>query len=263
MDGGQKNTRQPADRSLPTPLYHQVYLVLSENVRSGRWKPGEPIPTERELCETFGVSRITARQALQRLVQEGAIERRRGSGSRVAAQFRPSPKADDLDSLMRRVADFGARTTGLIHEYGLREPPAEIAATLKLPAHAKAHHSLHTRLLDGQPIGLISAWVPADLATGFTRAAIAKTPVLTLLERAGVRIAWVDQTVTATIADAELARRLALPLGAPVLRLARTVHDAEDRLVEALDAHYRADRYASRVRLGRNARADQGIWSRS
>jgi DNA-binding GntR family transcriptional regulator len=73
------------------------------------------------------------------------------------------------------------------------------------------------------------------------------------------RIAWVDQTVTATIADGELARRLALPLGAPVLRLARTVHDAEDRPIEALDARYRADSYASRVRLGRHARADQAI----
>jgi GntR family transcriptional regulator len=259
MDRAQELISQPADRRLPTPLYHQVYLVLSENIGSGRWKPGEAIPTEREICETFGVSRITARQALQRLVQEGTIERRRGSGSRVAERFRPPPKADDLDTLMRRVADFGARTTGVIHEYGLREPPAEIASVLNLTAAAKAHHSLHTRLLDGRPIGLISAWVPADLAASFTRAAIAKTPVLTLLQRAGARIAWVDQTVTATIADAELARILALPLGAAVLRLARTVYDAEDRPIEVLEARYRADSYASRVRLGRNGRSDHVV----
>jgi GntR family transcriptional regulator len=246
---------RPADRGLPTPLYHQIYLVLAENIRSGKWRPGETIPTEREICETFQVSRITARQALQQLVQEGAIERRRGSGSRVAARFRPAPRADDLDTLMRRVADFGARTTGVIHEYGLRQPPAEVAATLKLVADTKVHYSQHTRLLDVRPIGLIAAWVPADLAVGFTRAAVAKTPVLTLLQRAGARIAWADQTVTATLADSELARRLDVPLGAPLLRLVRTVFDADDRPIELLDARYRADSYAARVRLGRNARA--------
>jgi GntR family transcriptional regulator len=67
----------------PVPLHHQVYLDLSSAMDDGEWKPGDRLPTERELAERYGCSLITVRRALSELVREGRIERTRGRGTFV------------------------------------------------------------------------------------------------------------------------------------------------------------------------------------
>jgi len=72
------------NHDLPTPLYQQVYDIWKRKIETGELKPGDRIPTERELCELHGVSQITVRQAIQMLVQEGVVIRRPRTGTRVA-----------------------------------------------------------------------------------------------------------------------------------------------------------------------------------
>jgi GntR family transcriptional regulator len=72
------------DKQLAVPLYHQLQGVLKTEIESGKWRPGEQIPTESRLAEDFGVSKITVRQALQELVDLGYIRREHGRGTFVS-----------------------------------------------------------------------------------------------------------------------------------------------------------------------------------
>ena len=74
----------PLDKDLPVPLYHQLQVVLKAEIESGRWQPGEQIPTESQLAEDFRVSKITVRQAIQNLVDLGYVRREHGRGTFVA-----------------------------------------------------------------------------------------------------------------------------------------------------------------------------------
>lgn len=69
---------------MSSPVYIQIHNQLRQNIEDGEWKVGDKIPAERELANDFGVSRMTLRQAIQALVDEGILERRVGSGTFVA-----------------------------------------------------------------------------------------------------------------------------------------------------------------------------------
>ena len=93
--------------------------------------------------------------------------------------------------------------------------------------------------------------------------ASSEVPLLTLLERGGIEVSRAEQTITATLADAEVARRLGVELGAPLLRLGRIVYDQQNRAVEYITGLYRPDRYQYRMNLSRVQTDRANAWSPS
>ena len=71
------------DKNHPLPIYYQLKELIREKIATGEWKPGDLIPSERELCEEHGISRMTVRQAIQELLREGIVTIRRGEGTFV------------------------------------------------------------------------------------------------------------------------------------------------------------------------------------
>ena len=98
--------------SLPIPRYHQIYLVLREQILEGRFPPETPLPGDLELATQFGVSRITVRTALDRLVDEKLIERHRGRGTFVR-QISPAPTKTraQMSGLLENIVMMGLKTT--------------------------------------------------------------------------------------------------------------------------------------------------------
>mgnify|MGYP002382415127 CR=1 FL=1 len=199
------------------------------------------------------MSRITAQKAFERLVQEGLVTRHRGQGSRVALHPRVPAMSADMQALLDNVAVIAAATTGRLVELVEAVPEPPIRAALQLARGAKAQRSVHLRLRDGVPLGLIVTWVPLALAIGITAADIEQTPMITMLEHRGVRPAWAVQTIGATTADARAARLLDVTTGAPLVTVQRVVYDRRDRPIEHLYAAYRADRYEYRTVIRREA----------
>ena len=103
--------------------------------------------------------------------------------------------------------------------------------------------------LDGQPLGLVSSWMPADVAAHVPLSGLATTPILALLEEAGLRIGSARQTIGAETADPALADLLAIPPRSPILSVERIVRDG-DRPILFTRARYRADRYRITLDLG-------------
>ena len=241
------------------PLYHQVYAALRDNLLAGVWPAGSLLPSERELCELYGVSRITARKALQQLADERLVSRRQGLGSVVNAlpggSTEPPPMPGTMQALLENVAAIGASTTGRLLEIVLARPPEAVRLAMAVGAGARLHRSRHLRLRRGEPIGLITTWLPRSIGRGISAADVERAPMLALLEQRGVKVAWATQSIAAVLADAEVAGHLGIAAGQPLVHLQRLVHDERDRPVEQLSALYRADRYEYRSLLRRDSRS--------
>ena len=248
------------DENLAVPLYHQVYLVLRENIRNGGYGAG-PVPTEAELCADFGVSRITIKRAMHELSKEGLIVRQRGRGTFVSEPSRPAPiQRDSLDELLRNVMAIGAATEMQRRDGGFTGASPEIAAKLGCEIGATIYATDQIRRSDGVPIAVIRAYVPADVAERLPNRDTSAQPMLAQLQQAGVHVARADQAITATIADPSMATALGIDVGSPIIRLTRLVFDDANRPVEWLTAFYRGDRYEYRTTLTRDTTGSHAEW---
>ena len=98
------------DPSTGAPLYQQIFVILQNKIQSGELVPGDAVAGEQELCAEFGVSRITARRALNELAERGLVERQRGRGTRVLASP-AQPVRASIDGLLENVGHIGRTTT--------------------------------------------------------------------------------------------------------------------------------------------------------
>src|SRR5258708_30661680 len=108
--GGGRAARPLADGHLPTPLYHQIYVLLREQIVNGAYAAQASLPTEHELMRRFKVSRITAKRALDELAAEGLVHRSRGRGTRVVDGLRPAPVSGNISGLLANLLMLGLRT---------------------------------------------------------------------------------------------------------------------------------------------------------
>ncbi|WP_176594491.1 GntR family transcriptional regulator [Sphingobium sp. EM0848] len=238
------------DRDDAIPLYHQLFLQLRDEIMSGRRAFGDSMPTEAELCDQYSVSRITARRALAELAETGLVERRRRTGTRVIFQSPARPLEADVDQAVEALVAFGRKTE--VRLIGLDEGPAssEVCALLNLPLDALVVHARRLRSLDGEPLGLVSSWMPAAVAAHVPLAGLATTPILELLRGANLTIGSAHQTIAAELANAELGDWLQIPQRSALLMIERLVRDGAGAPMLLTRAHYRADRYRVTLDLG-------------
>lgn len=235
--------------AIASPRYHQVYITLRAWVRDGLYRPGDQIPTEPKLCEMFDVSRITIRKAIDHLAREGWLVRQQGRGTFVQLSASRIAASTDLDQVRREVAGIAAATEVIHLQIAEVLPDEETRASLALNEDERVQRASHVRTIKGAPLGLITTFVPLDVARRVKPAEMARQPMFELLATAGFQPARADQYIGATLAGFEAAQALEVEVGAPLLRLSRTVFDAKDRPVERVIALYRADTYQYHMQL--------------
>lgn len=206
-------------------------MVLRDEIVRGAYSSGS-LPKEEALCERFGVSRITVRRALADLAAQGLVERRHGRGTFVlegglpAARARPS--LSFVDSLRQTANDTQVQVL-LVEQI---EAPADVAAMLQLTPGEKAVHAIRLRSIDGTPVMLTDAWVPAKLGKQLTPTSLRKKALYEILLTQGVRFGRVIQEITAEVSDPARAQLLQLEVGVPLLKVVRVLHDIQAVPVE-------------------------------
>ncbi len=238
------------DRLQAVPLYHQIYLQLREEITSGERAFGSRMPTEQELSAAYDVSRITARRALDELAEQHFVERRRRTGTHVIFQPPARPLEGSIEQAVETLVKFGRATQVKILEFGEVPARAPIADILEVEPGSPLLRVSRVRSLPDGPLGHLLSWVPAEFATHISRKSLGETPMLSLIAKAGVEIVGAQQTITATLADGAMAAMLDVGIGSPLLRISRTLTDANKRPVQHILAHYRPDRYQIRLDLG-------------
>jgi GntR family transcriptional regulator len=252
------------DASLPISKYHQVYLVLLEQLQEGRHAGG--LPGELELARDFGVGRITVRRALDQLSQEGRIVREAGRRTRPAATAQPASRqagadqpAAALKGLLGNIVNASRGTTVKVLEWRVIEASPEMAHALQVGAGEKVRKAVRRRSTAAGPVSHITTYVPEALVRGFGRAELAGKPMLQLLQEAGLEAGRAVQTVSARQADAKVAAELQVPVGAALLWVRRLVYDVQERPMQLLHGLYRPDRYEYQMELSQVGAIDARI----
>jgi GntR family transcriptional regulator len=168
-------------RSSPLPLYHQVEVDMRRRVASGEWQRGEQIPTEAELCTVYGASRVTIREAVRRLTDEGLLIRRRGSGTFVR-EARITAGARGLTSFTDEMAALGLHGESRVLSVAVQASKPAVSDKLGLHPRAEVIAIRRLRLAGGTPMGIQCAYLPVarfpgldkiDLGSGSLYAALA------------------------------------------------------------------------------------------
>jgi len=240
-------TERPLDRNSPIPLYFQIAENLKQAIEDGTLKPGERLDNELDLTERLGVSRPTVRQAVQRLVEQGLVVRRRGLGTVVVAPRILRSVA--LTSLYDDLSADGRHPATTVLAARDIEADDELASILALPSGAPVLSVERLRLADGTPLAIMRNYLPAGLLTGRPEDALEKAGLYELLRSQGVELHAGEQVIGARQATAHEAKLLASPRGATVLTMTRTTFDGAGRPVEHGSHAYLADRYSFKMTL--------------
>jgi len=242
------------------PLFHQVAGILRDRILSGAHAEGERLPSEATICESFGVSRITAKRAMDELAAEGLVTRSRGRGTIVTEGAAMAPFEVSVDGWIENISRMGRITDVRVLEFDYRRAPRAIAQELDLPEGAEVQRSIRVRSHEGTPLSWLETWIPADIGRSFTADDMGARPLLHLLERAGAQIASARQTISAGLAAPRVAQALGVQAGAALLDVRRLVRDAEGRPVELISILYRPDLYRFAMELTRVAGAEGARW---
>jgi GntR family transcriptional regulator len=260
-DGPVANT--PLVRSsseIPTPLYHQVHLVLRERIEQGYYGQKGTLPAEMELAREFDVSRITVARAINDLAQQGLVERRRGAGTRIVNRELASTVPANIDGLLENLFDMGVRTKAQVLEFGFVLAPADAQQELQVGSTELVQRAVRVRSYNGEPFSYLVSFVPGHIGRNFTEEDMNSGSLMGLLEKNGIRIGSAQQAFSASLADPKIAQALGVQVGTPLLAIARTVFDTTGKPVEFIRILYRTDRYQYRMSMERNKKG--GLRSR-
>ncbi len=233
------------DKDHSLPLYSQLEQLVRGKIRDNVLRPGDLLPSEKELKEHFGVSRVTVRTALQNLVRDGLIRRARGRGSEVNP-----PKIEvDLSGLegfaeAMKARGFQVRTRVLNAEAAVAGE--EVAEGLGVSLGAHVWHLERLRFVNDERMVHVHTYLPefAGIPDG--------SSLYDFLRGRGLSPSRTEEFLEAVQADAVLATRLSVPAGQSLLRRVRRSQLADGRVVEYTVGHYRGDRYRYRFQLSRS-----------
>lgn len=203
-------------------MYQQLADHLAEQIRTGRYKPFDRLPTEIELSRRFEVSRITVRQAIERLGAQNLVVRKQGKGTFVAA---PAVRHDlsGRKGIIDELRSQGIDPEMTLLEFGAVEPAEPIRRRLGAAGELVRIRRLFSA--NGAPFAVTTTHLPPEAAE-LARETIESNPVYDILEQfLGIRIGRVDLAVRAEAAGQELAQILGTPARAPLLVFDRLSHD--------------------------------------
>lgn len=241
-------TARPPDVSSGVPLHRQVEDDLHRRITADEWRPGERIPAEEQLCETYRVSRITIRQAVGRLVNRGLLVRERGRGTFVR-NAALTAGARHVTSFTTELAQLGLIASAKVLQVALvpADEPTALALDISEGEAVVLVHRLRTG--DGKPIGLQKSYLPAEMFPGLERMEIGDRSLYGLL-RTEYGAAPTEAIETFTVGviegpDAALLEVAPGTCGFFAERVTYSQQGAFERVISVL----RGDRYRIRLAL--------------
>jgi GntR family transcriptional regulator len=238
------------DRTSPIPLYYQLKQILLEQIDAGQWRPGDLIPGEQELQDTYGLSRTTVRQTLADLANEGLLNRQRGRGTFITRpKFAHDPK-------VRPGAEGYIQSEGLVPGWQVisadwtDQPPEGVRDLLKIGQETPIFRIHRLRLANNDPIGYHFAYVPEPYANNLNLEKLTEGGSLRYLrDLPQMNNSVAQRTIEATLANGPEVSLLGAAPGEPILTIERIILAQDGTPIELLWAAYRGDRFKYQVTI--------------
>ncbi len=231
------------------PRYHQLKEIIREGIQSGDLKPGDVIPSERELSERYNVSRMTARQSIVELTHEGLLYRRQGKGTFVAWP-KIAQQLTALTGFTEEIRARGQRPGTKLLEMGMVRVDGHAALRLQVPAGQRVVRLYRARLADDEPLALEQSLISFFGCEQLLEVDLVATSLYGLLEtRFGLPPVEAEQEIEAGLATEAEAELLEIAVGSPILLLRRTTYTERHQPIEYAESVYRGDKYAFHTRL--------------
>jgi GntR family transcriptional regulator len=228
------------------PAYKKIQGEIRDRIATAVLKPGDSVASERELAKTHKVSLMTARHALAGLEHEGIVERRLGAGTFVAV---PKIHFNKLMSYTEQMSSRGLAPRSRVLVAKEIEGEAEVAARLGLAAASRVLKIQRLRLTGEEPFAFETCYLAAADFPDLASAPLGRTSLFGLLEHDyATKLAYADEEVDATSAEAKVSELLGVPRGAPVLRIRQIIYSTKAKATIYAVGYYRSERHTLFIR---------------
>jgi GntR family transcriptional regulator len=249
------------DPTSDRPVFRQIAEQLRAQILDGSLGEGAKLPSESELIGTYGTARMTVRQAIASLKSEGLVHTEHGKGAFV--RRRPQVRRLSYDRFARRHRKAGKAAWLAEAELVGFTPGVEVVGVERIRATETVADRLGLRrgssvvsrsrryLADGEPVELATSYIPWEIAKGTPIAENDAGPggIYARIEERGHRLSHFTEDVTTRMPTPDEMRSLRLASGVPVMVVARTAYDVDDRAVELCDTVMAGDRFVLAYRL--------------
>jgi GntR family transcriptional regulator len=223
-------------------VYIKIHDNIKKQIENGTWKVGDRLPSERELSEQFGVSRMTLRQAIQTLADEGILERKVGSGTYVASQ-KVQEKMTGTTSFTDIMIAQGRVPSSKTLAFFVAKPSISEMEKLHLDVGEDIVRMERIRYADDIPICYEIATIPYELVEPFSKEEVTKSFYKTLEQKGGYRLGDSEQTITANLASERVAEYLNVRRGDAILRLRQVTYFEDHTPFEYVRSQYVGSRF--------------------
>ncbi len=239
-------------RNSPVPRYYQLKEIMRERVRVGEWKPGDLIPSERELGETYGISRMTARQAITELVNEGLFYREQGKGTFVS-RSKITQQLIHLTGFTEDIRARGQRPSTKVISATMHPADEAVAEKLRINPGTLIFRLQRLRLADGEPLAIELSQITFKDCEKLLGEDLEQNSLYRLLEtKYGITLMEADQEIEAGLASNEDAQLLKIAPGSSVLYTRRVTYTERNQPVEYARAVYCGHKYTFYTHMRRD-----------
>lgn len=233
-------------KPVSTPLYRQVEEHLARQIHLGTFPAGTLLPSDARLCEMYGVSRITVRSAVDRLVAANLVRRRQGVGAFVIDE-----RGVQTARLVGYIDDIHPYMNFSMLQSGSAPLPAGVAASMGVEAGRPCQCFVGINHIGREPLSYLEDYYPDDVA-GFISESdyLGVLPPIRVIEmRSGRRFSHATQKIDAVAVPDRVASALGLSPDQPVIRMERTYFSADKSILDVAVAHYHPSRYQFEIKI--------------
>jgi GntR family transcriptional regulator len=234
----------PISRGSPIPLYLQIEEELRQQVDSGHLQALQQVPSEVALAEDLGVSRMTARKALDKMVADGILFRRAGKGTYVAAPKIAHIASQQL-SFSASMQALGLRHSTVVLSAGIADPSATVYAQLRLSPRERVIAIRRLRIVEDVPAAIHLAYLPERFSSLLQHDLTGS--LTALMAAVGAVVVVADDTLEAVQAASEEAHLLKVKTNCPLIKIDGTAYGQGGQPLRWSEGVYRSDRFRFRV----------------
>lgn len=232
------------DKNSPIPAYYQIKQIILEKINKSEWVVGQCIASERELSEVYGVSRMTVRQALGELVQEGILFREKGKGTFVCE---PKVTQTDMMSFSEIISRSGKTLRNEIIEFDIIDNPEDLEGIF---SQEKLYKINRNRVVDGIVIANEEVYIPYEYCGEITKKEV-EGSLFTLLETLNYNVDYSESSIKAVLINENLKKLFGINSEIPLLQTNNRVYSSEGILLFIEKAIYRSDKYVLEVNISK------------